>query len=129
MSAGTPGCCARSFQITLCSSAGKSNATDCWTLIDTCVGVNVFACIVTTAATEPDVTVTTTASDVLPLDVAVIDAEPVVTPSTRPVELTLTTFIADDVYVIFALGSVTPLTSRAVAVSCTGSPTAIVCFG
>src|SRR5215210_5701311 len=99
------------------------------TRIVSCDGVNVFACMVTTAATDPAVTVTANGGEVIPADVAVTLADPGATPIARPVELTLTTVAAELAYVNFALGTVSPFTSRAEAVSCTGSPTAIVCFG
>jgi hypothetical protein len=67
--------------------------------------------------------------DVWPPDVAVIEAAPGAIPVTRPDAVTLMTDAGDAVYVIFALGIVTPFTSRAVVVNCSTSPTAIVSFG
>ena len=66
--------------------------------------------------------------DTLP-DVAVIEPVPDAIPVTRPVSFTLMTVVGDATYVIFALGMVTPFTSRAIAVNCSDSPTAIVAFG
>src|SRR5688572_19359661 len=109
-------------------SAGKSNSTVCPTRIVACAGVNVFACIVNTAATDPVVTVNDTGCDDTTPAFPVIVADPGATPSTRPDEFTVATDAADDVYVMVA-GTVSPFTSRAIAVSCTASPTAIVCLG
>ena len=67
--------------------------------------------------------------DDCPPDVAVITALPGATPTTRPVASTLTIPAGETVSVIFAPPIVTPFASRAVVVNCTGSPTAIVCFG
>src|SRR5512144_3134623 len=126
MSAGFP---VRFWKTTLCCSAGKSHRTDWLTRMASCVGVNVFCCIVTTPATEPAVTVIAKGGDANPDDVAMITADPGATPITRPVVFTLTIPAGDAAYVIFAPPIVTPFASRAVVVNCTGSPTAIVCFG
>jgi hypothetical protein len=90
--------------------------------------VNVFACIVTTTATDPDVTVTRNGGEENPPDDAVMFAVPGLTPMMRPVEFTLTTAADELTYVILAFGAASPFTSLAVAVSCTASPTAIVCL-
>src|SRR5688500_11576288 len=84
--------------------------------------------MVNTAATEPVVTVNETGcDDTSPAD-AVTVADPSATPSTRPCAFTVATDVADDVYVIVT-GTWSPSTPRAIAVNCTGSPTAIVCLG
>jgi len=43
--------------------------------------------------------------------------------------LTLMTDVGAALYMIFALATVTPFTSRPTVVNCNVSPTAIVCFG
>jgi hypothetical protein len=63
-----------------------------------------------------------------PPEDAVMLADPGPTPMMRPVEFTLTTAADELTYVTLAFGTASPFTSRAVAVSCTASPTAIVCF-
>jgi hypothetical protein len=85
--------------------------------------------MVTTAATDPAVTVIVNGGDVNPPELAVTTADPGATPIARPVAFTFTTVAAEVAYVNFAFVIASPFTSRALAVSCTGSPTAIVCFG
>ena len=67
--------------------------------------------------------------EVWPPDVAVIDPTPGAFPSTRPDASTSRTEVGVAVYAIFAFATIRPFTSRATVVSCTASPTAIVCFG
>jgi len=73
--------------------------------------------------------VTETGGEARPRSISVTEPVAGATPVTSPDALTLMTDVGAALYMIFALATVTPFTSRPTVVNCNVSPTAIVCFG
>src|SRR5258705_194055 len=95
-------------------------ALNCWVALTTMLAV---AGVTVTDATGTTITVTTDVS-LLPSLVAMIEADPAVTPVARPLAFTVATAGAVETQVITRPVKTPPAESRVVALNCWGPPTA-----